>query len=68
MLQITPMERAALQWPADGQTLRDIAGRPGTSELELEAGLASLFIRIGVGSRAQTVTAALRRGLSARAD
>jgi DNA-binding CsgD family transcriptional regulator len=51
MLPITPVERAALQWLADGQTLRDIAGRLLTSESELEAGLASLFVRMGVADR-----------------
>jgi len=48
MLQITPVERAALQLLADGQTLRDIAGRLGTSGSELEAGLTSLVVRTGV--------------------
>jgi DNA-binding CsgD family transcriptional regulator len=67
MLQITPVERDALQLLADGQTLRDIAGRLGTSESELEAGLTSLFVKMGVGSRAEAISAALRRGLLARA-
>jgi two-component system NarL family response regulator len=68
MLQITPAERTTLQLLANGQSLCDIAGRLGTSESELQARLTSLFVRMGVGSRTEAITAALRRGLLARAD
>jgi DNA-binding NarL/FixJ family response regulator len=63
MLLITPVERSALQLLARGKATAEIAGHLGTSERELEARLTSLFGRMGVASRTEAVTVALRRGL-----
>ena len=62
-MYITPVERAALQLLATGKAGREIAGRLGTSEPELETHLRGLFARMGVATRTEAVAAALRRGL-----
>jgi DNA-binding NarL/FixJ family response regulator len=63
VLQITPWERAALQLLAEGTATSALADRFRTSEADLEMRLTRLFARMGVDSRSEAVTAALRRGL-----
>lgn len=63
MLLISPAERSALQLLANGKATAEIAGHLGTSEGELEARLTTLFGRMGVASRTEAITVALRRGL-----
>jgi DNA-binding CsgD family transcriptional regulator len=62
-LYITPAERSALQLLASGRTRDEIAGRLGTSDGDLETQLLVLFRKLGVTTRHEAVTAALRRGL-----
>jgi DNA-binding NarL/FixJ family response regulator len=66
VLHITPWERAALEQLADGTPTGVLAERFGTSEVDLEARLSTLFARMGVLGRAEAVAAALRRGLVTR--
>jgi DNA-binding NarL/FixJ family response regulator len=66
VLHITPWERAALEQLADGTPTGVLAERFGTSEVDLEARLSRLFVRMGVIGRAEAVAAALRRGLVTR--
>ena len=63
MLHITPTERVALELLATGQAVADIARFLGATEHDLEMRLAALFSRMGVTTRADAVTVALRRGL-----
>ena len=63
MLQITPSERTALELLANGQPITAIAACLGVCVTEVDAHLASLFVRMGVHSRAEAVAAAWRRGL-----
>jgi DNA-binding CsgD family transcriptional regulator len=63
VLHITPLERAALQMLASGAETRALADRLGLNEQAVEAQLASLFSRMGVGSVAEALVAATRRGL-----
>ena len=65
MLHITPWERAALNSWRTGRRLV-LAERFGTSEVDLEARLSTLFARMGVLGRAEAVDAAFRRGLVTR--
>ena len=67
VLQITPLERTALELLATGTAAREIARLLGGTERDLEARLAALFSRLGVANHAEAVTAARRRGLIAPA-
>jgi DNA-binding NarL/FixJ family response regulator len=66
VLHITPWERAALEQLADGTPTGVLAERFGTSEVDLEARLSTLFARMGVLGPTEAVAAALRRGLVTR--
>jgi DNA-binding NarL/FixJ family response regulator len=63
VLHITPWERDALAQLADGTPTGVLAKRFGTSEVDFEARLSTLFARMGVLGRAEAVDAAFRRGL-----
>jgi DNA-binding CsgD family transcriptional regulator len=63
VLHITPLERTALQLLASGAETPALVERFGLNEQAVEAQLASLFSRMGAGSRAEAVAAAARRGL-----
>ena len=63
MLQITPLERVALQLLASGIATHELAGRLGVSAREIETHLNTLFERMGAASRTEAVAAAFRRGL-----
>jgi DNA-binding NarL/FixJ family response regulator len=63
ILQITPLERAALQLLADGKATHEMAHGLGLSECEVEAQLTTLFARMGAASRADAIADAGRRGL-----
>jgi DNA-binding CsgD family transcriptional regulator len=65
VVQITPSERALLESLAKGIALADIAHRLGTNEHQIDMSLQSLFVRLGVKTRAEAVASALRRGLLA---
>jgi len=65
VLQITPSERAMLECLASGVALNEIAHRLGTNEHQIDMLLQSLFVRLGVKTRAEAVASALRRGLLA---
>jgi len=66
VLQITPLERTALELLASGLAARDIARLFGGTETEIQGNLAALFSRLGVASRTEAVTEAHRRGLLSR--
>ena len=63
MLQITPVERAVLQFLADGNGIAAIADRLGLTEQAVESLLPKLYERMGAADRREAVAAALRRGL-----
>ena len=63
MLQITPLDRVALQLLASGIATHELAGQLGVSAREIEAHLNTLFARMGAASRTEAVAAAFRRGL-----
>lgn len=63
MLHITPSERTALQLLATGIATRELAGRLGLSAYDIDAQLASLFVRMGAANRTEAVASAMRRGL-----
>jgi len=63
LLQITPVERTALQWLAEGKNHSEIASRLETSTRELEATLSALFLRLGVRTSADAISVGLKRGL-----
>jgi DNA-binding CsgD family transcriptional regulator len=63
VLQITPLERVALQLLANGIATDELAGRLGVTAGEIEAHLSVLFARMGATSRSQAIAAAFRRGL-----
>jgi DNA-binding CsgD family transcriptional regulator len=65
VLHITPVERTVLECLAHGAAIREIAGRVGMDEREVESNLTMLFVRMGVRTRAEAVAAAVRRGLLA---
>ena len=64
-LQITPLERRALQLLAGGRTTGDVAAGLGMSAIETETLLTDLFTAMGASTRVQAVAAAHRRGLLA---
>jgi DNA-binding CsgD family transcriptional regulator len=68
MLQITPLERAALQLLADGRAPREIAERLRLSESTVDARLALLYARMGVAGPSDAIATAHRRGLIVVAD
>jgi DNA-binding CsgD family transcriptional regulator len=63
VLHITPVERAALELLASGAEMRALADHFGLNEQGVEAQLASLFSRMGVGNLGEALAAAARRGL-----
>ena len=65
VLRITPRERRALQFLANGATATEVALRLGVSRPESDALLAGLFAAMGVTTLADAVAGARRRGLLA---
>ncbi len=63
VLQITPVDRAALQMLAEGKNHVEIAARLDTSIGELKATLTVLFSRLGVRTPGDAISAGLKRGL-----
>lgn len=63
VLQITPVERVALQLLAEGWTATALASRLGMNEREIEVQLRTLFTKMGASSQTEALAAALRRGL-----
>jgi len=60
---VTPRELEILGMLADGLGNRTIAGRLGISEHTVKFHIASIFAKLGVATRAEAVTAGIRRGL-----
>lgn len=60
---LTPREREVLRQAAAGLTNRQIGHRLGISERTAQAHLSHVFDKLGVASRTEAVTAALRQGL-----
>jgi two-component system, NarL family, response regulator YdfI len=65
VLHITPWERRVLEQLATGVATIEIAHRLGMDEPDVESRLDTLFMRMGVRTRAEAVAVALRRGLLA---
>jgi DNA-binding CsgD family transcriptional regulator len=63
VLQITPLERQALQLLANGDAPHDVAAGLGVSVPEGEALLRKLFAAMDAGTPAEAVVSARRRGL-----
>jgi DNA-binding NarL/FixJ family response regulator len=63
VLQITPVERAVLQWLAEGTDHNEIASRLETIEKGIDVDLAALFTRLGVRTPADAISAGIKRGL-----
>lgn len=60
---VTPRELEILGMLADGLGNRTIAGRLGISEHTVKFHIAAIFTKLGVATRAEAVTAGIRRGL-----
>jgi DNA-binding NarL/FixJ family response regulator len=60
---LTPRETEILEMLADGASNKSIAYRLDISEHTVKFHVASIFAKLGVGSRTEAVTLALRRGL-----
>jgi DNA-binding NarL/FixJ family response regulator len=65
VLQMTPVERVALQLLADGRAPIEIANRLRVRECDVEARLRALFARLGVSNGTDAIAAAHKRGLVA---
>ena len=59
---LTPRERAVVAQLLDGRTNDEIASTLGITTRTVEAHLARLFERLGIGSRTELATRALREG------
>ena len=62
-LQVTPVERVALQLLADGRGTIEIANRLRLRECEIDARLVSLFARLGASNGTEALAVAHARGL-----
>lgn len=60
---LTPRETEILEMLADGASNKSIAYRLDISEHTVKFHVASIFAKLGVGSRTEAVTLALKRGL-----
>jgi DNA-binding NarL/FixJ family response regulator len=63
LLQITPGERLALQWLAEGRATPDIARSFGVSEAEMRVQMTTLLEKIGAKTPVEAIAAASTRGL-----
>ena len=63
LLQITPAERLALQWLAEGRHPSDIAKAFRITEAEMRVRMTTLLTKIGVNTPGEAVAAAATRGL-----
>ncbi len=61
--RLTTRETEVLGMVADGQGNKAIAARLGISERTVKFHVASIFAKLGAGSRTAAVTIGLRRGL-----
>ena len=62
-MQMTPVERVALQLLADGRGTIEIANRLRVRECEIDARLVSLFARLGASNGTEAIAVAHERGL-----
>jgi len=60
---LTPREREVLELASDGLSNRDVAAALGISEHTVKFHLASVYGKLGAGSRTEAVRSGLRRGL-----
>jgi DNA-binding NarL/FixJ family response regulator len=60
---LTPREREVLELASDGLSNRDVAAALGISEHTVKFHLASVYGKLGAGSRTEAVRRGLRRGL-----
>jgi DNA-binding NarL/FixJ family response regulator len=65
VLRITPTDRAALQFLAEGNSTSEVARRLAIAEDEIERYLTALFATMGAASRTEAIATAVRRGLLA---
>ena len=63
MLQITPVERTALQLLAEGKSRPELAALLDISECELDSLLTALFGRMGVRTELEAAAECVKRGL-----
>jgi DNA-binding NarL/FixJ family response regulator len=61
-VSLTPRERSVVTHLLDGRTNDEIAAALGITTRTVEAHLARLFERLGIGSRTELATRALREG------
>lgn len=59
---LTAREREILQWAAEGLTNKAIGHEMGISDRTVQGHLANIYGKLGVASRTEAVTEALRRG------
>jgi DNA-binding NarL/FixJ family response regulator len=62
VVSLTPRERSVVTLLLDGRTNAEIALALGITTRTVEAHLARLFERLGIGSRTELATRALREG------
>lgn len=62
-VHLTPREREALRWAADGKTEWEIGELMSISEHGAEKHLRSIRLKLGTTSRTHAVAEAFRRGL-----
>jgi DNA-binding NarL/FixJ family response regulator len=63
LLRITPIERATLQWLAEGKDAPHMASALGITEDEASARVATLITKMGAKSLLDAVAQAFTRGL-----
>ena len=68
LLQIEPLERAALQLLADGKSTSELAAALHLPEPDIDARLATLFTRMGVTTQREAAAECVKRGLLFAAD
>lgn len=61
--QLTPREREALQWAAEGKTMTEIGHRLGISDRTVEHHLKAAAVKLGAVNRAHTIAEAFRAGI-----
>ena len=63
LLHITPIERVALRWLAEGKDSSEMARAFGMSEAEVSAQITALLVRMGAKTYREAVAEASARGL-----
>ncbi len=63
MIRMSPQQRKALQYLADGGNLKDSRNKIGIAPATLKQHLQMAKLKLGTQHRAHTIAAALREGL-----